>query len=135
MQLTDIQLDALEYALEALPDSPMGRIASDALCKIITAHNAGAQEPVAVLHDDGHWTWKGTPPYESNFAGWRMDVYAQPQPMPQTDATRDVKRYARCRERLRWQIYPDRVAAEDEVDAYIDAEIERLERAKGDNDE
>jgi hypothetical protein len=35
-------------------------------------------EPVATLHDDGCWTWKGTPPHESNFAGWRMDVYAAP---------------------------------------------------------
>lgn len=36
--------------------------------------------PVATLHDDGYWTWKGTPPYASSFAGWRMDVYAAPQP-------------------------------------------------------
>jgi hypothetical protein len=43
--------------------------------------SAGAtgQEPVATLHDDGHWTWKkGIPPHESNYAGWRMDVYAAP---------------------------------------------------------
>ena len=40
-----------------------------------------AGEPVATLHDDGHWTWKkGTPPHESNYAGWRMDVYATAQP-------------------------------------------------------
>jgi hypothetical protein len=38
-------------------------------------------QPVATLHDDGYWTWKKgiTPPHESNYAGWRMDVYAAPQ--------------------------------------------------------
>lgn len=40
-------------------------------------------EPIATLHDDGYWTWKGTPPYKSSFAGWRMDVFATPQE-PQT---------------------------------------------------
>ena len=35
--------------------------------------------PVATLHDDGYWTWMGVPPYESSFAGWRMDVYTKDQ--------------------------------------------------------
>jgi hypothetical protein len=41
----------------------------------------GKGEAVATLHDDGYWTWKKgtTPPHESNYAGWRMDVYAAPQ--------------------------------------------------------
>ena len=41
----------------------------------------GKAQPIATLHDDGHWTWKKgtTPPHESNYAGWRMDVYAAPQ--------------------------------------------------------
>lgn len=34
-----------------------------------------SREPVAILHDDGYWTWIGTPPYKSSFAGWRMNVY------------------------------------------------------------
>lgn len=39
-------------------------------------------EPVATLHDDGYWTWKNraNAPHESNYAGWRMDVFAAPQP-------------------------------------------------------
>lgn len=38
------------------------------------------QKPVATLHDDGYWTWIGTPPYESSFAGWRMNVYTKGTP-------------------------------------------------------
>jgi hypothetical protein len=43
--------------------------------------DGGKGEAVATLHDDGYWTWKkgATPPHESNYAGWRMDVYAAPQ--------------------------------------------------------
>jgi hypothetical protein len=41
-------------------------------------------KPVATLHDDGYWTWKGTEPYEARFAGWRMEVYAAP--IPATEA-------------------------------------------------
>ena len=43
--------------------------------------DGGKGEAVATLHDDGYWTWKKgtTPPHESNYAGWRMDVYATPQ--------------------------------------------------------
>lgn len=39
-------------------------------------------EPIATLHDDGYWTWKNraNAPHESNYAGWRMDVFAAPQP-------------------------------------------------------
>ena len=48
----------------------------------IAALRAQAIEPVATLHDDGHWTWnkKHPEPYESRFAGWRMEVYASPKP-------------------------------------------------------
>jgi hypothetical protein len=44
--------------------------------------DGGKGEAVATLHDDGYWTWKkgATPPHESNYAGWRMDVYAAPTP-------------------------------------------------------
>jgi hypothetical protein len=41
-----------------------------------------ASAPVATLHDDGYWVWKGTPPHESNYAGWRMEVYAAPPATP-----------------------------------------------------
>jgi len=34
--------------------------------------------PVASLHADGYWAWNGTPPHESNYAGWRMDVFTHP---------------------------------------------------------
>ena len=39
-----------------------------------------SREPVATLHDDGYWTWIGTPPYKSSFAGWRMNVYTKGTP-------------------------------------------------------
>jgi hypothetical protein len=57
-----------EYYAERLPSNR--RI-------LYTAPTTGSV-PVATLHDDGYWTWKGTPPHESNYAGWRMDVYATP---------------------------------------------------------
>jgi hypothetical protein len=47
------------------------------------------QEPVATLHDDGYWTWKGTPPHESNYAGWRMEVYAHPAAVQRDEQERD----------------------------------------------
>jgi hypothetical protein len=37
------------------------------------------QKPVAILHDDGHYTWHGDKPHDFNYAGWRMEVYAVPQ--------------------------------------------------------
>ncbi len=40
-------------------------------------------EPVATLHDDGCFTWKREEfrrQYDRQRAGWRMDVYATPQP-------------------------------------------------------
>lgn len=44
--------------------------------------SAPAQEPVATLNDDGHWTWKNGVSsalvHASNYAGWRMEVYAAP---------------------------------------------------------
>ena len=45
-----------------------------------TLQEQSAQASVATLHDDGYWSWKKgfTPPHKSNFAGWRMDVYAAP---------------------------------------------------------
>lgn len=42
-----------------------------------------ASEPVAVLHDDGHYTYKGMKPEGYDRAGWRMEVYAAPQPQQQ----------------------------------------------------
>lgn len=58
---------------------------------IVDAHNAGAQEPIATLHDDGYFTWKpGMRPQNVCQAGWRMDVFAA-QPQLMTDAARDAK--------------------------------------------
>ena len=36
------------------------------------------QEPVGTLHDDGHFVWSATRPYESNYAGWKMKLYTLP---------------------------------------------------------
>ena len=42
------------------------------------------QEPVGTLHDDGYFVWRKTAPYESNYGGWKMALYALPgaQPAP-----------------------------------------------------
>ena len=42
------------------------------------------QEPVGTLHDDGCFVWRETAPHHSNYAGWKMVLYAllgaQPAP-------------------------------------------------------
>jgi hypothetical protein len=49
----------------------------------LKAEILASQEPVATLHDDGYYTWKGAESrrrYKDDHAGWRMDVYATPLP-------------------------------------------------------
>jgi hypothetical protein len=36
------------------------------------------QEPVATLHDDGRYSWRGAKTHGFSYAGWRMEVYAAP---------------------------------------------------------
>jgi hypothetical protein len=36
------------------------------------------QEPAGTLHDDGYFVWRKTSPYQSNYAGWKMTLYALP---------------------------------------------------------
>lgn len=36
------------------------------------------QEPVGTLHDDGCFVWSASRPYESNYAGWKMELYLAP---------------------------------------------------------
>lgn len=36
------------------------------------------QEPAGTLHDDGYFVWRKGYPYESNYAGWKMALYALP---------------------------------------------------------
>lgn len=36
------------------------------------------QEPVGTLHDDGRFVWRETAPHQSNYAGWKMALYARP---------------------------------------------------------
>jgi hypothetical protein len=90
-------LEASKAALEALAwadngykeGEPIQVAIQNALTALRTAiadADAEKMEPVATLHDDGYWTWKGTPPYASSFAGWRMDVYAAgAQPAPKQE--------------------------------------------------
>ena len=46
------------------------------------------QGPAGTLHDDGHFVWSTTRPYESNYAGWKMKLYLAPgaQPTPSIPA-------------------------------------------------
>ena len=48
---------------------------------------AGASEAVAMLHDDGHYVWnpKVSKPDGYDRAGWKMPVYATPQPTQADD--------------------------------------------------
>ena len=36
------------------------------------------QEPAGTLHDDGCFVWRETAPHQSNYAGWKMALYALP---------------------------------------------------------
>ena len=36
------------------------------------------QEPMGTLHDDGCFVWRETTPHQSNYAGWKMALYALP---------------------------------------------------------
>lgn len=36
------------------------------------------QEPAGTLHDDGCFVWRETAPHKSNYAGWKMALYALP---------------------------------------------------------
>ena len=36
------------------------------------------QEPAGTLHDDGYFVWRKPAPYRSNYAGWKMALYALP---------------------------------------------------------
>jgi len=49
-------------------------------------------KPIAHLHADGYWTWKGTPPHESNYANWPgMDVYTTPPPGVDVGKLRELR--------------------------------------------
>jgi hypothetical protein len=39
-------------------------------------------DPVATLHDDGHYVWHGDKPQGFNYAGWSLKVYAEPKLTP-----------------------------------------------------
>ena len=42
------------------------------------------QKPVGTVHDDGYFVFSAQRPYEGNYAGWKMKLYALPgaQPAP-----------------------------------------------------
>lgn len=55
-----------------------GRLYTKTLATPAPDAAAAQGEPVATLHDDGHYTWHGAKPHDFNYAGWRMNVYAAP---------------------------------------------------------
>ncbi len=63
-------LDALDAAVLRAVSAEKGW--DDALTEI---EKLKQQKPCATLHDDGYWTWNGTRPHMSDFAGWRLDVF------------------------------------------------------------
>ena len=70
--------ELVRQIIEADRAQQSARHAEELLAYEVTVSNLREQaQPVATLHDDGYWTWKqGRPPHVSNYAGWRMDVYA-----------------------------------------------------------
>ena len=80
-------LDRLEAAesdaahQKALADSAL-RVANgwERKCDALRAKIAEMeqQEPVGTLHDDGCFVWRETAPHQSNYAGWKMALYALP---------------------------------------------------------
>lgn len=143
----DFENKALQIADDIFPfDEPPshGNITALAaqLYQILAAHSAGAQEPVA-------WLTPGNDLYLENpgYDDW-TPLYSHPQPMPQTDAARDAEDANRYRfiksqmkvgavqtqlplyRTLHWIGYEDCSDVRN-ADAAIDAEIERIDRAKG----
>ena len=48
--------------------------AADAVMEVLAK-----QEPAGTLHDDGYFVWRERPhPYQGNYAGWKMALYALP---------------------------------------------------------
>lgn len=149
MQLTTDQIDAIrkKFHPDDMPSRLLVRSIAEFLVELLAAHNAGAQEPVGVVHrpapngDDFSIEWLRVPE-----GGARL--YAHPQPMTQTDAARDAedaKRYRFIKSQMKvgavqtqlplyrtlhWIGYEDCSDVRN-ADAAIDAEIERLDRAKG----
>ena len=70
----------MDYAMAAGNNALIAGLKSDIAVLKTKLAEYEKQEPVATLHDDGYWTWIGTPPYESSFAGWRMNVYTKGTP-------------------------------------------------------
>ena len=117
------------------------------------AHSAVAQEPVAYTSADRFKRIAERNRYSTVWPASMRDegdipLYAHPQPMPQTDAARDAedaKRYRFIKSQMKvgavqtqlplyrtlhWTGYED-CSDVHSADAAIDAEIERLDRAKG----
>ena len=152
MQLTEEQIIAINAAISISFDieaerhdgSFLSHESVQALKDLLAAHNAGAQEPVAYTsadrlkriternrHVDTMW------PASMRDEG-DIPLYAHPQPLTQTDAARDVKRYhGRTIEDLkeicttRPARYPQAHHDFDKTILALIAEIERLDRAKG----
>lgn len=101
------------------------------------AHSAGAQgKPAATVINyrgaNGNLTsgviFRGKAPEAGT------ELYAHPQPMPQTDAARDQLRHFANAERFNRAVFADDSAFADWVirrSRHVLAEIERIERAKG----
>jgi hypothetical protein len=80
-ELPELPAPRCTYADHSYPAFMKQQMIDYARAALSVCADGGKGEAVATLHDDGYWTWKkgATPPHESNYAGWRMDVYAAPQ--------------------------------------------------------
>lgn len=153
MQLTEEQIEKIALDFVKKPGMhgyiEVGDLI-DFASALLAAHSAGAQEPVAWRYqsedplDGGEWLLSDTKPNRRNI----QPLYTHPQPMPQTDAARDAedaKRYRFIKSQMKvgavqtqlplyrtlhWIGYED-CSDVHNADAVIDAEIECLDRAKG----
>lgn len=139
MQLTTDQIDAIrkKFHPDDMPSRLLVRSIAEFLVELLAAHNAGAQEPVGYcVEGENHCVCGGDLPRVREGCGnWRK-VTAQPQ------STTDAARESLHRLRRKVAALPHRqieighavykrVYLQENVLNCVDAEIERLDRSKG----
>ena len=71
------RLEAAEKERDEFKRECFGHISDNSLLRA-KIEQMEKQKPVGTLHDDGCFVWSTPRPYESNYAGWKMKLYARP---------------------------------------------------------
>ena len=72
-----LRIEAAEKERDEFKRACFGHISDNSLLRAKIAEME-QQKPVGTLHDDGCFVWRKTAPHESNYAGWKMALYALP---------------------------------------------------------